>query len=254
MGAMRSTVQDFLARLAAASTSEKDKGDRFERLVRRFLTVDAQWAARFSEVFLWMDWPGRAGRPDHGVDLVAIDADTGTPVAVQCKFYAPDHYLTKPDIDSFLAESGKHPFTERLIVSTTDRWNSAAEAAIQNQQIPVQRIGLADLIDSSIDWDQFSFGAPDQMSVRAKKTLRPHQRAALEAVVAGLAAHDRGKLIMACGTGKTFTSLRIAETLVGAGGTVLFLVPSIALLSQSLKEWSIEATAPLRTFAVCSDA
>ena len=251
---MQSSVEALLAQLAATATSERDKGDRFERLVRRFLMTDASWAARFSEVFMWTDWPGRGDQPDRGIDLVAIDTETGGPVAVQCKFYAPDHFLTKPDIDSFLSESGKHPFAGRLIVSTTDRWNSAAEAAIQNQQIPVQRIGLTDLIDSSIDWDQFNFGAPEQMALKTKKQLRPHQQTALDKVTDGFGASDRGKLIMACGTGKTFTSLKVAEHQVGAGGTVLFLVPSIALLSQSLKEWSIEAEVPLRTFAVCSDA
>ena len=251
---MSFTIQDLLARLTASATSEKDKGDKFERLVRRFLMVDAQWAGRFSNVFMWTDWPGRGGQADHGIDLVAIERESGEPVAVQCKFYAPDHYLNKPDIDSFLAESGKRPFAGRLIVSTTDRWNKAAEDTIKDQQIPVQRIGLLDLIDSSIDWTGFNFGAPEMLSVRAKKQLRPHQQKALDAVREGFAKHDRGKLIMACGTGKTFTSLRIAEDLVGAGGTVLFLVPSIALLSQSLKEWSIEAGVPLRTFAVCSDS
>ena len=252
--AMQFTVEDLLAQLAATSASEREKGDKFERLVRRFLMVDTQWVARFSTVHMWADWPGHGNRPDHGIDLVAIDRETGTPVAVQCKFYAPDYYLKKPDIDSFLAESGKHPFTGRLIVSSSDRWNSAAEAAIQNQQIPVQRIGLADLIDSSVDWAQFSFGRPDDLVIKEKKRLRPHQQTALDKVITGFAEHDRGRLIMACGTGKTFTSLKIAEQLVGAEGSVLFLVPSIALLSQSLKEWSIEAKVPLRTFAVCSDA
>jgi len=248
------SVEALLAELAASASSERDKGDKFERLIRRWLTIDTQWAARFDRVYMWADWPGRAGRPDHGIDLVAIDRETGDPVAVQCKFYAPEHYVTKPDVDSFLSESGKHPFTGRLIVSSTDRWNSAAEQTIRDQQIPVQRIGLSDLVDSSVDWDQFNFGNVEAMTLRRKKTLRPHQVSALDAVCAGFEAHDRGKLIMACGTGKTFTSLRIAEAQVGAGGTVLFLVPSIALLSQSLKEWSIEAEAPLRTFAVCSDA
>ena len=58
---------------------------------------------------------------------------------------------------------------------------------------------------------------------------------------------------MACGTGKTFTSLRIAEDLVGAGGSVLFLVPSIQLLSQSLREWMANREVDIRPFAVCSD-
>ena len=251
---VESNVEALLAKLVASATSERDKGDKFERLIRRWLTIDTQWASRFATVYMWADWPERAGRPDHGIDLVAVDRETGDPVAVQCKFYAPDHYVTKPDVDTFLSESGKHPFAGRLIVSSTDRWNSAAEQTIRDQQIPVQRIGLTDLIDSSVDWGQFNFGNVDQMTIKPKKTQRPHQQTALDAVIAGFETHGRGKLIMACGTGKTFTSLRIAEAQVGAGGTVLFLVPSIALLSQSLKEWSIEAQVPLRTFAVCSDA
>jgi predicted helicase len=110
-----------------------------------------------------------------------------------------------------------------------------------------------DLADSSIDWSQFDLSTPEVMELKEKKRLRPHQKAALNDVRAGFATSGRGKLIMACGTGKTFTSLRIAEDLVRPGGRVLFLVPSISLLSQSLREWSIEADVPLRTFAVCSD-
>ena len=58
---------------------------------------------------------------------------------------------------------------------------------------------------------------------------------------------------MACGTGKTFTALRLAEQEAGANGTVLFLTPSISLLSQSLLDWANDADVPLKTFAVCSD-
>jgi predicted helicase len=87
----------------------------------------------------------------------------------------------------------------------------------------------------------------------APKALRPHQQEALEAVQEGLAQADRGKLIMACGTGKTFTGLKIAETLGGPGKTVLILVPSLALMSQTIREWTIDSATPLRSFAVCSD-
>ncbi|MBB4077310.1 putative helicase, partial [Bartonella fuyuanensis] len=61
------------------------------------------------------------------------------------------------------------------------------------------------------------------------------------------------KLIMACGTGKTFTSLKIAETLAGKGKRILFLVPSLALISQTIREWTEDTEIPLRSFAVCSD-
>ncbi|ASR55826.1 type ISP restriction/modification enzyme [Cellulomonas sp. PSBB021] len=248
-----STLEDVLDQLYFSAVNERDKGDKFERLMLQFFKTDLQWADRFSDVWMWSDWPGRAGRPDTGIDLVATDAVTGEAVAIQCKFYDPTHYLQKEHIDSFLAASGKQPFAQRLIVSTTDKWGRNAEATIEDQQVPVQRLRFMDLAESSIDWSQFDLSTPEVMTLRDRKQLRPHQKAALAKVRAGLAEHDRGKLIMACGTGKTFTSLRIAEDLLPDGGTVLFLVPSISLLSQSLREWSIETVAELRPLAVCSD-
>jgi predicted helicase len=248
-----STLEDVLDQLYFAAVNERDKGDKFERLMLQFFKTDLQWADRFADVWMWSDWPGRQGRPDTGIDLVATDAATGETVAIQCKFYDPTHYLQKEHIDSFLAASGKQPFAQRLIVSTTDRWGKNAEATIEDQQVPVQRLRFMDLAESSIDWSQFDLSTPEVMTLRDRKQLRPHQRAALANVRAGLAEHDRGKLIMACGTGKTFTSLRITEDLLPDGGTVLFLVPSISLLSQSLREWSLETEADLRPFAVCSD-
>ena len=64
---------------------------------------------------------------------------------------------------------------------------------------------------------------------------------------------DVGKLIMPCGTGKTFTALKIAECMVADNGTALVLVPSLSLISQTLREWAHEAERPLRSFVVCSD-
>ncbi|WP_125775946.1 DEAD/DEAH box helicase [Antribacter gilvus] len=228
------------------------RGATFERLVQTFLRTDTQWSARFDEVWLWQEWADRPG-PDRGIDLVARERDTGSLVAVQCKFYDPQSTLSRSDIDSFLAESGKQPFRGRILVSTTANWGRNAEDAIHDQQVPVQRIGLTDLLDSSIDWEQFDLAEPTVMSIKERKQLRTHQFAAVNAVRAGFTTRDRGKLVMACGTGKTFTALRIAEDLVPLGGNVLFLVPSIALLAQSMKEWATEAEHSLRTFAVCSD-
>lgn len=248
-----STLEDILDQLYFAAKDERSKGDSFERLMLQFFRTDLTYVDRFSDVRLWMDWEGRHGRADAGIDLVATERETGEVVAIQCKFYDPARTLTKADIDSFLSESGKHPFAQRMVVTTTDRWGPNAERAIEDQQIPVQRLRFMDLAESTIDWSQFDLSTPEVMELKDKKQLRPHQRTALARVKEGLAASDRGKLIMACGTGKTFTSLKIAEELVGAGGTVLFLVPSIALLSQSLREWSQEASVELRPFAVCSD-
>jgi len=250
------TVYDVLEDLGTRFPDNRARGDAFERLVQTYLRTDPLYAQRFRDVWLWPEWPGREGQSDAGIDLVADDGEGGI-VAIQCKFYDPAHTLQKSDIDSFFTRSGKAPFTERLIVSTTEKWSSHAEQALAGQQIPVSRIGLADLEASSVEWETFRFDAPDALKLAPKKTLRPHQRAALEDVFAGYEHHDRGKLIMACGTGKTFTALKIAEELANRAGDrgtqVLFLVPSISLLNQTLREWTAEADVTMRSFAVCSD-
>jgi predicted helicase len=247
------TIYDVLEALRAAAKTEREKGEKFERLVKAYLQTDPVFADQFSDVWLWTEYPRRESRPDTGIDLVAHDRDTDHDVAIQCKFFAPDTWVTKPMIDSFLAASGKAGFGERIIVSTSDKWNANAENAIKGQTIPVRRIGMSDLEASRVDWSRFSVDAPGDLTLVDKKEPRDHQRVAIDKVLAGFAEHDRGKLVMACGTGKTFTSLRLAEQHVGAGGKVLFLVPSISLLSQSVREWVDNATVPIRPLAVCSD-
>jgi predicted helicase len=247
------TIYSILEAFREAKTSNREMGDQFERLIAAYLVTDPLYADKYSQVWLWSEWPGRNNMPDVGIDVVAQERATGDYCAIQCKFYDPAHTLQKSDIDSFFTASGKAPFTSRMIVSTTDKWSKNAEDALTNQSIPVNRIRVQDLADSPIDWSQFTLTRPDKLGLKAKKQLWEHQKQALTNVVEGFQASDRGKLIMACGTGKTFTSLRIAETLGGKGSTILFLVPSISLLSQTLKEWTAEATDPLNGYAVCSD-
>ncbi|WP_043433758.1 DEAD/DEAH box helicase [Streptomyces pluripotens] len=265
MAATTTTVHDVLRAIRHGATGNRDRGTRFEELMVQYLSTDPQWTEQFTRVWMWADWPGaEQDKRDTGIDLVAQDRGTGEFCAIQCKFYEPHHTVRKEDIDSFFTASGKGPFTRRVIISTTDKWSDNAEAALDGQQIPVTRIGLADIANSAVEWHLPAEGIDHevQMTLRDKKSPRPHQKAAIDDVFAGFVERDRGKLIMACGTGKTFTSLKIAERLQqeraeagqGEHTTVLFLVPSIALLSQSLREWSYESEVPLRAFAVCSDA
>ena len=247
------TFQNVLAELAARSDSERDKGSRFERLTKAFFGADALYAGQFTNVWLWSEWPGNQGHSDTGIDLVAQNADDGKFTAIQCKFYAPDHTIAKPDIDSFLSASGTTLFTKRMIVSTTERWNQNAEDTLNDQQIPVARIGASVFQNSSIDWNTFDLDAPEDMTRVPKKHPREHQLEAIAAVLDGFQEHHRGKLIMACGTGKTYTALRIAEEQVRPGGTILFLAPSITLVSQSIREWGNDASVSMRIHAVCSD-
>ena len=142
-------------------------------------------------------------------------------------------------------------FAERLIVETTDRrWSRHAETMLHGQAIPTAVIGLRALRDSQVDWS--AFAATGELARPEPKTLRQDQIEALEAVRAGLTEAERGKLIMACGTGKTLTGLPIAEELAGSGGHILFLVPPLALMAQTVREWCADAVLPLTAFAVCS--
>ncbi|MGH3356649.1 MAG: DEAD/DEAH box helicase family protein, partial [Nocardioidaceae bacterium] len=250
---MSVTIRDVLEGLRETALDERDKGDRFERLVLTFLKTDPEWVSRFSDVWLWSVWPDRGGRGDTGIDIVAQHRDRDGLAAIQCKFYDPTHRVSKGDLDTFLSASGGREFVSRYLFDTADNWNANAVATAAHQAVPVQRVDLAYLDEAKIDWSKFSWRTPEVLVPVGRKNLRPHQERARKDVITGLAERDRGKLIMACGTGKTFTSLRIAEEMVGAGGRVLFLVPSIQLLSQSLREWMAEAQIDIRPFAVCSD-
>ncbi|WP_307812220.1 DEAD/DEAH box helicase [Lacisediminihabitans changchengi] len=247
------TIHELLDEYARLAPDMRTKGFYFEKLVQQFLLADPVYAGLYEDVWLWQDWPGRDGKPDTGIDLVARRRYSGDLVAIQCKFFGEAHTLQKDDIDSFFTASGKQPFAERIVVSTTSKWSKNAEDALDGQQIPTHRIGLDAFEDSPVEWDRYSLTSPTRLELKEQNTLRKHQREALADVVSGFDEADRGKLIMACGTGKTFTSLKIAESTVGAGGSVLFLVPSIALLSQTLREWTAQSEVPIRAFAVCSD-
>ena len=249
-----SALFKLLDTLRLSAVTESEKGTYFEELIVCYLRTEPSYADLYDKVWFYKDWAKENGHPakDTGIDLVARTQSTGELHAIQCKFYAPDHKITKKDIDTFFSASGKSWFSHRIIVSTTNQWNSNAEATLADQKPPVSKIDLIDLDSSVIDWSQYQ---PKQTPVlREKKTLREHQDTAVKNVLAGFKTADRGRLIMACGTGKTFTSLKLAEQQVGAGGLVLFLVPSLSLLSQSLTEWTQESELPLHSFAVCSDS
>lgn len=253
-----SALQDILARYRAASQSEREKGTYFEELIRTYFRFEASYQDLYAEVWLFADWAREMGAPqfgisakDTGIDLVARTRGTDEYHAIQCKCFAPEYRVRKADIDSFFTASGRKPFTQRIIVATTNDWSDNAEEALRDQQPPVYKVDLHDLENSQIDWGKYR---PDAApALKPKFPPRPHQQSAKTNVLLGFKSSPRGKLIMACGTGKTFTSLKIAEDLAGKGGLVLFLVPSLNLLSQSLTEWTQQSAIPLHSFAVCSD-
>ena len=245
------TFIDILNKFRKESFSQKDKGFRFERLMQAYLKTTALYIHLFEEVWLWSEFPhhDQFGGKDTGIDLVA-KTYTGDYWAIQCKCYAADSYIDKPSVDSFLATSGRSfesngeskAFSQRLWISTTNKWNATAEQTIKNQNPPVTRLNLIDLDNDAVDWDALEKGVFGASARTAQFTILDHQKTAIDKTheYFQIEGNNRGKLIMACGTGKTFTSLKIAENETENNGLILFLVPSIAHLAQALRVWIVQ--------------
>lgn len=259
---MMTTFTKIIDKFRREAWSERDKGFRFERLMQAYLKTTSLYTGRFEEVWLWSEFPchDQFGGKDIGIDLVT-KTFSDEYWAVQCKCYADDKYITKPDVDTFLSTSGKtfevegveHAFAQRLWISTTNKWNSAAELTIKKQTPQVTRLNLIDLEADDVDWEKLEHGLYGKASRPKPFAIMEHQQKAINRVHEYFKTRDRGKLIMACGTGKTFTSLKIAENETQSNGFVLFLVPSIALLGQTLRAWSAQADVPIHAVCICSD-
>ena len=257
------TFKEILEKYRAISFTEKEKGTKFERLMRSWLLTDPRYE-RLTHVWMWNDFPSKSdfGGKDIGIDLVA-KTELGEYWAIQCKCYQESAKIDKPEVDSFLSTSSKtfldHEtmqtvgFSNRLWISTTNHWGNTAEETIRNQNPPVSRIGLTDLEISPVDWDKLEEGVSGSSARSEGKKPMEHQLRAISAAVAHYKDNDRGKLVMACGTGKTYTSLQIAETMLDHKGLVLFLVPSISLLGQALNAWYGDATETIKAVCICSD-
>ena len=252
-----------LEKYRSQSFSERDKGARFERLMAAYLRTDPQFAGLFKEIWLWDDFFAKSslGGADTGIDIVALTVDDDY-WAIQCKCLQADAYIDKAAVDTFLSTSSRlfHTspnvvtgFTRRYWISTSNNWSAKAEDTIKNQMPPVSRINLSDLQQAAVDWAKLEEGLHGEAARLEKKQLRPHQIEALNKTHEHFKTADRGKLIMACGTGKTLNSLRIAENETGGKGLILFLVPSIALLGQTLREWCADAQNPINPICICSD-
>lgn len=254
---------EILNRYRKISFSERDKGERFERLMQAYLRNHPLYKLKLREVWLWNEFPARAdfGGKDTGIDLVALTHD-GDYWAIQCKCFQESASIDKPAVDSFLSTSSREftnseiktvSFAHRFWISTTNHWGTNATEAIKNQNPPVTRINLFDLQEAPVDWEKLDQGIFGEAAMLTKKTLRPHQQEAVDKTHEHFKTSDRGKLIMACGTGKTFCSLGVAQNETGGNGIVLFLVPSISLLGQTLREWSADANFPINPICICSD-
>lgn len=257
--------QKILKKHIEDSYSLREQGTRFEKIIQLYLMTDKKYSDMLETVWMWEEFPYRKefGKGnDIGIDLVAKTYDNEY-WAIQCKAYAEERQIAKKDVDTFLSTSSKTfeietgekiNFSYRLFVSTTNNWSNTAEETLKNQTPPVARLNLSELENAPVNWFQIENGLfGEKARVHEKKQIRNHQKEALESVNEYFKTSDRGKLIMACGTGKTFTSLKIAENETNKRGLILFLVPSIALLGQTLREWVNDSEEKLNAICICSD-
>ena len=248
--------QSTLDYIREAAQSEYRKGELFERLMLTYLSEDPDYKEQFSEVWLYKQWAAQRtdfDANDIGIDLVAKERHGGY-CAIQCKCYAEDTRISKPALDSFISASASELFTSRLIIDTGGEWGPNALRTIDPIRDKLRIIRYSDLESSPFDWPDLSLQDPEQLTYKQRRFhLKDHQKEAFDDVINGFKESDRGKLIMACGTGKTFTALRIAEEVAGTAGRVLYLVPSIGLLSQAMREWSEQRGINHSYVGICSD-
>ena len=253
MSQTENSFQQAYQRIQNESASEAEKGARFETLIRSYFQNDKVYQSRFSNVWKYVEWANlhpeySDSGSDAGVDLVAQENETGRFCAIQVKCYAPDAVVSKRDLDAFIAASSNPEiYGSRILVTTGKELTRQAQEQLRKKVPIVQEIYRHQLEESAVDW---SF---EKARAREPFKLRPHQKQALKDVLNGFKEHDRGQMIMACGTGKTFAALRIAEETAGKGGRVLYLVPSIALFGQAMREWAEQAELNHRYIGVCSD-
>ncbi len=233
------------------------KGSWFEKVSKRFLK-EHDSADEYESIVLWSDWKLRGKEGDRGIDMVITTASKEY-IAVQCKFHQDSVSLN--DIATFLSKLqsgvGEIGFKKGIIISTSNLSSNALEEIEQirkSKGIDIVGISEEDFIYSQIDWEKFDpTQTQGELPLCDKKKPRPHQTEAIKATKEYFSnpKNTRGKLIMACGTGKTYTSLKIMEALDSK--ITLFLAPSIALLSQTFREYAQEKSDPFYASIVCSD-
>ncbi|WP_419926300.1 type ISP restriction/modification enzyme [Candidatus Poriferisocius sp.] len=241
-------------------TTAQERGRVFERLMQySFLRHPGEYGpSRFNNVWRWMEWPDREAhgyRQDVGIDLVAeqTEASGGGLCAIQTKFHETGA-IDKAAIDSFISASSAEVFSRRILVVTSSL-TAPAQTMVSKTSPRCEVLYGADIEDWPTDWSEF-LDAPETLAFAP--TLHqpfPYQADAVAKVVAGFNSRDRGKLVLPCGTGKSVVALWIAEEVAGRGGRVLYLVPSIALMGQTMREWARQRDPEIahRYIGICSD-
>lgn len=242
------TFDDILTKIRGEANNSRDLGDRFERVMLDFFKADRHYRNRFgNRVWLWKRWArdNDISRPDEGIDIVAQERN-GDLCAVQCKCYADDGSIDLKALGTFMAASKTYNMKNLILVYTGDHITEKAEHHLKKHNGAI--LTQETLRSAAVDWGDFP-----RITPRKPHQMRPYQKKALSKTVAGLKKNRRGQLLMACGTGKTLVSLRVAEKVAPKDGITLYLVPSITLIQQSMRAWSENRKTDQYYIGVCSD-
>ena len=238
----------------------KAEGDAFEELCAFYLENGPWGKENGAHVWKW----GNAQNPltlgaendrdrssqDKGCDLV-IQTNDGSYFVVQCKYY-PKSTLTLDGAHLAnifpLATRYKVPDEHIAFCYIADYVSPEAEDVLNSHRCFTKEA-----------FENFDY-SPMFGGKREPKELRKYQSEAVRKCKEGFEKEESegksqiGKLIMACGTGKTFTAFSLARSLSeGNPYTVLFLAPSISLVSQTFQDWGTEADGNISSLIVCSD-
>ena len=240
------TIGQAVAQLRKLGLNPRDLGTRFEGLVERTLPSLKEY--EISEVWRFEQWPERErllniSAKDLGIDLVGRRTDGGY-VAIQCKCYDESKKLQLADLKGFFdaAAATKDFSFELLLLVTTCGIGGNLQEMLRSK---------------GGRWVPYHIRHADEPlgeTLRKRREPRLQQTEAVEQCAKGFSSHDRGRLVMACGTGKTFTALRVLEHPAVTSRRTLFIAPSIALVGQARREWLRYTNGTLRSLIVCSDS
>lgn len=229
----------------------KEKGDAFEQFAYAYFTYFKD-IYQVKELFMGSDIPEaykvlyKLEKKDSGVDGLILKED-GSSIAYQVKFRTAAEAPSYDDLTSFWAES-EHT-TERCIFANC--YSLPKQAYKKKDQFTILRDSLMALDEAFFSWLYNFANTGDSTTKRVKYSPKPHQDKMINEVLDGFANADRGKLLAACGTGKTLTALWIKEAI--DAHTVLFVAPNLALIKQTLESWMPQASSPFSYMCVCSD-
>lgn len=260
------TIQDFfiqkykdwgeLEKIIEKIESTKLKGDVFEYLVYFFFNYYKE-LYQIQEIYC----PVVDGRTfpqpileklklehkDFGVDGIYINRD-GKYVAWQAKFRSDRVSPTFSELATFWAEAENADF--RLIVSNSIYLPKVSKKKQGHLSILFDQ--FSKLTDDFFEQLSLFYSDSDSSEIIIKRKYpRDYQEKIISDILKGFQTSTKGKLIAACGIGKTLISLWTMESINAK--KVVFFAPSLQLVRQTLEQWVIESKEPFRYLCICSD-